>query len=96
MRYDVQIFGQIYALRADADEEHVKKVADLVDSKMREVAAGSQSVSTLQIAVLAALDIASEFLQSDTASERFTTMIEARSEAMAQRIDALIPEVCVP
>jgi cell division protein ZapA len=96
MRYDVEIFGHHYALRADADEEHVRKVADLVDSKMREVADGSRSVSTLQIAVLAALDIASEFVQTRTASEQLTAMVETRSETMARRIGDLIPEVCTP
>ena len=95
MRYDVEIFGQNYALRVDADEEHVRKVAELVDLKMREVAAASQSVSTLQIAVLAALDVASEFLQTQSASEQFTTVVEARSATMARRLDDLIPEVCV-
>ncbi len=96
MAYQVEIFGQTYVLRADADEEHVRKVADLVDSKMREVAGVTRSVSTLQIAVLAALDIASEFLQSQTTSDRFTTIVEARSDSIARRIADVVPEVCVP
>lgn len=96
MGYEVEIFGNRYSLRADADEEHVKKVADLVDVKMREVASGSRSVSTLQIAVLAALDIASDFLQTQSASEQLTATVDARAGTMAQRIEALIREVCVP
>ena len=96
MATEVEIFGQAYVLRADADEEHVRKVADLVDSKMREVAAVTRSVSTIQIAVLAALDIASELLQGQTASERFATLMEAQSESLVRRIDSVIPEVLVP
>lgn len=93
MATQVEIFGQSYALRSDADEQHVRKVADLVDSKMREVAAGARSVSTLQIAVLAALDIASDLVQCETVSRRLAEEVERRSEAMAQRIGDLVPEV---
>lgn len=96
MAYQVEIFGQTYSLRADADEDHVRKVAALVDQKMREIAANSRSVSTLQISVLAALDLASEFLQSQVATERFGTEVATRSEAMARRIADLVPEIGAP
>ncbi|GAB4266019.1 MAG: hypothetical protein Kow0092_18710 [Deferrisomatales bacterium] len=92
MAYQVEIFGQVYSLRADADEDHVRKVAALVDEKMREVAANSRSVSTAQIAVLAALDLASEVLQSQAATERFGAEVASRSEAMARRISDLIQD----
>ncbi len=91
----VEIFGQSYTLRADADEKHVRKVADLVDSKMREVAAGARSVSTLQIAVLAALDIASDLVQSETVSRQLAEEVERRSESMTRRIGSLVPEIAV-
>lgn len=90
MPYQVEIFGQAYSLRTDADEQHVRKVADLVDERMREVAAGSKSVSTLHIAVLAAMDLASDLLQSQVAQKRFGTEVDTRSEAMARRISELI------
>lgn len=93
MGYQVEIFGQTYTLRADADEEHVRRVAEFVDLKMREVAAASRSVSTQQIAVLAALDIASEFLQGRAAAERLSTEVEARSADMVRRIADLMSEV---
>ncbi|MBI5016734.1 MAG: cell division protein ZapA [Deltaproteobacteria bacterium] len=86
MAYEVEIFGQSYSLRSDAEEEHVRRVADLVDLKMREVASGSRSVSTLHIAVLAALDIASEYMHTEARAERLAAEVEARAEAMARRI----------
>ena len=89
----VEIFGQTYSLRADADEEHVRKVADLVDLKMREVADGSHSVSTLQIAVLAAMDLASDLLQKRNGDDDLLRQVESRSEALMARIDALVGEV---
>lgn len=90
MSIEVEIFGQKYALRADADEEHVRKVADLVDQKMREVATGSRSISTMQIAVLAALDIASEYVQQRSRLGQLTADVESRSDRLAQRIEDVV------
>lgn len=93
MAVQVEIFGQTYSLRADADEAHVRKVADLVDLKMREVANGSHSVSTLQIAVLAAMDLASDMLQQRNGDARLREQVEQRSRAMLERIEQLTPQV---
>lgn len=94
MAFQVEIFGQTYALRSDADEDHVRSVADLVDSRMREVASGSRSVSTLQIAVLAALDIASECIRAEEEVRRLSSAVEGRVDAMARRIDSTTLETC--
>lgn len=96
MACEVEIFGQKYVLRSDADEEHVRMVADLVDGKMREVAGASRSVSTQQIAVLAALDLASEVIQGRNLVEQLGAEVAARSEQMTQRISHLVPEVATP
>ena len=96
MAVHVEIFGQVYALRAEADEEHVRKVAQLVDTKMREAAAGSRSVATLQVAVLAALDLASECLQNRSRVAQWQAEVEARSATMVARIEDQFPEVRVP
>lgn len=88
----VEIFGQTYALRSDTDEEHIRKVAALVDGKMREVAAGTRSVSTVHIAVLAALDLASDCLQYRGEVSQVTSAVEARSEEMMRCIAGLMPE----
>jgi len=89
MGYKVNIFGQAYSLKADADEEHVKSVANLVDAKMREIARNSKA-SALQAAVLAALDLGSEFISAKNESVRLQNEAESRIEAMSQRIEALL------
>ncbi len=96
MVHQVEIFGQTYSLRAEADADHVKRVAELVDRKMREVATAARSVSTLQIAVLAAMDLASEFLLAEATSREWAAAVEGRHDSLAQRIDNLIPEALAP
>jgi len=55
----VEIFDQAYNLRG-SDAEHILKLAEYVDSKMRAVAEQARTVDTVRVAVLAALNIADE------------------------------------
>ncbi len=55
----VEIYDQIYQLRG-TDEEHIQRLASMVDTKMRAVSAHGATVDSLRVAVLAALNIADE------------------------------------
>ena len=56
----VEIYDQTYNLRG-SDPQYIKKLADFVDGKMRTVAQQTQTVDSLRLAVLAALNIADEY-----------------------------------
>src|SRR5579872_4405548 len=56
----VEIFDQAYNLRG-SDAEYILKLAEYVDAKMRAVAKQTQTVDTVRLAVLAALNIADEY-----------------------------------
>ena len=56
----VEIFDQAYNLRG-SDPEYILKLAEYVDSKMRAVASATNTIDTVRLAVLAALNIADEF-----------------------------------
>ena len=76
---EVKIMGQSFTVASDEGEEHVRRAAELVDAKMREASAANQSVTTLHLAILAALNIASEYQKL------------AEEQAAVQRaIDALV------
>jgi cell division protein ZapA len=86
MAHEVEIFGQRYAVRSEADEEHVRDVAGLVDAKMREVALNNPTGSPLQIAVLAALHLASEAAAVEVKTRRVLAEVDARAEALVSRL----------
>lgn len=56
----VKIFNQTYDI-CGSDAEHVRRLADLVDSKMREAATITPTVDTAKLAILAALNIADDY-----------------------------------
>ena len=56
----VEIYDQVYNLRG-VDAEYVTRLAQFVDSKMRNVAEQTSTVDSLRLAVLAAINIADEY-----------------------------------
>jgi cell division protein ZapA len=59
----VSIYDQTYHLRGQ-NPDHIRQLADMVDSKMRAVAAQGRTVDSLRVAVLAALNLADELSQT--------------------------------
>jgi cell division protein ZapA len=57
----VEIFDQAYNLRAGSDPQYILRLAEYVDSKMRAVAEATNTIDTVRLAVLAALNIADEY-----------------------------------
>ena len=56
----VNIFDQGYSLRSPKGEEHIRRIAEVVDERMRQIAAHTTTFELSRIAVLAALNIADE------------------------------------
>ena len=57
----VKIYGQEYTIFGEQTREHIMKVADYVDSKMREIEKGTKSGQASMLAVLSAVNIADEY-----------------------------------
>jgi len=66
----VDIYDQIYNLRG-TDPAYIERLAAIVDAKMRAVSAHGNTVDSLRVAVLAALNIADELC---TARQRLDSL----------------------
>ena len=62
----VTIFGRIYRLRGDGEDDYLMELAELVDGKMREVEAATGTADSLKIAILASLNIADDYLKASS------------------------------
>ncbi|HZH31652.1 MAG TPA: cell division protein ZapA [Pyrinomonadaceae bacterium] len=61
---EVNIFNQVYNLRTNREVEHIKRIAGLVDERMRLISGHTTAHDLAKIAIFAALNIADEL--SDT------------------------------
>jgi cell division protein ZapA len=84
---EVNIFGHDYTVKTDADTEHIQKIASYVDEKMGEIVRNTKTVSTLNVAILAALNIADEFFKEMQKRGELIEEVEHRSEEIVKAID---------
>ena len=77
----VYIFGSEYTLKAEADNGEIFKIAEYVDSKMREIQSIRPNRPLHQIAILTALNITQElFAQKQRGSEEFENFLKKIDE----------------
>ena len=88
-KVQVEIYGQPYFIKAGADPDYIKNVAQYVDLKMREIASTIPTVDSLKISVLAALNITDEFLQLKQHNQDVDREFERRTEQMKQILDSI-------
>lgn len=88
----VEIFGTEYTLKSDADVEHVKQIARMVDDKMRRLAEDSTVKSPSKLAVLTALNIADELHQFKTKYNHIVENVNIKSKELSERIDHYIDQ----
>jgi cell division protein ZapA len=75
----VEILGQEYTVKSDEGEERVKDIAEYVNRKIKEVSERTKTVSTLNLAILAAMNIANDYLEAVEDKNAFTRTIEDKS-----------------
>jgi cell division protein ZapA len=89
----VEILGREYTIRSDEGEERVKKIAEYVDEKLKKISESTRTTSTLNAAILAAMDIANEYfeaLEGRTHLHQRVEEIETKSGRLIEIINARI------
>jgi cell division protein ZapA len=84
----VEIYDQVYHLRGE-DPVYIARLAALVDSRMRAVAAHGTTVDSLRVAVLAALNVADELLTLQAQHQALAGSAEAKESSLQNRAHSL-------
>ncbi|MCP3995108.1 MAG: cell division protein ZapA [bacterium] len=89
---DVEIFGSVYHVRGEQDQKYLRRLAAVVDGKMREISRHVPVVDSGKIAILAALNLADELLQCNHQQEgERVGMMEKVEELTGLLTEALDP-----
>ena len=86
----VEIYGQRYTVRGDADRAYVEALASYVDEKMRAVARDTATVDSVKLAVLAALNIADEYFRLCRLQDEDAGRVRERTDACARLLDGVL------
>jgi cell division protein ZapA len=87
----VEIYDQTYHLSGQ-DSEHICRLAELVDARMRAVAAQGRTVDSLRVAVLAALNLADELSRATEASSANAQLGHVRARSLSGLLDQVLEE----
>ncbi len=87
----VEIFDQAYNLRG-SDPEYILKLAEYVDTKMRAVAEATNTIDTVRLAVLAALNIADEYHLLKRRQDGGSNDYLKRAHLLANALDEVLDE----
>ena len=84
----ISIFGQEYSVKAPADPDYIKKIAEYLDDKMREVQSGfSTTQSSTRIAILAGMNITDELFTARQSDKSDSTEVEEKISSLIELID---------
>ncbi len=84
---EIKVFGHVYTVKTDTDEEHLQRVARYVNEKMEEVTKNTKSVSSLNVAILTALNIADDLIKEKTRRLALLQEVEQKSKDLVERIN---------
>jgi cell division protein ZapA len=93
----VDIYDQTYHLRGP-NPEYIQKLASMVDSKMRAVAAHGNTADSLRVAVLAAINVADELARLEESYRALsdhlnqTENLRTRANSLSGLLDSVLAD----
>jgi cell division protein ZapA len=86
-RYEIKILGRELAVLSDAEDEQVANVVRFVNEKMEDVMQSNDELRTVDVAILAALNISEDYLKLKGVNQDLCEQLTHRSEKLIQLIE---------
>jgi len=80
---EIKILGQSYLIKTDTSDEYLQKIAGFIDAQMKEILKTTAGISSTNLAVLAALNIADLYFKLKEEKEN----LEVSSLKLAEMIE---------
>ena len=92
-KQQVKIYGKSYTVKETESDIPIDQISEYVDSKMRELAGAAPKMGTIDIAILAALNIAQELMEcqnelkkNDEAHQETIKQIDQKASTMVREL----------
>ena len=83
----VNILGNTYTLKTDADEEYIKKLAQYLNKKNKELTGKDSGIPTLKEIIMVALNVADELFRLKEEVEKIDKEIGHRTDDLIKRLE---------
>lgn len=88
---DVEIYGQRYAIRGEADDAYIRRLAHFVDDHMKHLADGMKTTTPSKLAVLTAINLAHQLFESERKRTQGEADVERRMVTLMESIEEQVP-----
>jgi cell division protein ZapA len=88
--------GQDVSVLSDASDDHVLNIVQHINNKAEEIRHSSKNLTTLNISLLVALNLADELFRLRGEKETIYSQLETRSEELIHIIDRQEKEENIP
>jgi len=85
---EVTILGRKMLLSTESDEDYVREIAEYVNEKMESIRVLSGATSSLNVAILPALDIADEYFKQGGLQKELCEKVDKQCLELVNYIDA--------
>ena len=85
--YNIRILGQEISVLSDSEDEQVAEVVQFLNKKVDEILHSGNGLKTLNVAILAALNISEELIKLRGVNRELCDQLENRAEKLIQLIE---------
>jgi cell division protein ZapA (FtsZ GTPase activity inhibitor) len=91
-RYDVNIAGYALTVKTERSAEHMERLSELLNERVREVQKSGATANYLNVVMLAAMKLADEVLELRGEREDVKKGLEQKSRALLSALDSALKE----
>ena len=92
-KVEVSLLGQNFTVRSDKDETYVHSLASFVTRRYEELQRQTRTVSSHELALLVALNLADELFQAEENAQASRKEIRQRSLQILENIDGTLAQM---
>ncbi|MBN1472109.1 MAG: cell division protein ZapA [Syntrophaceae bacterium] len=85
--YNITILGQELSVLSDSEDQQVAEVVQYLNKKVDEILHSGNGMKTLNVAILAALNISEELIKLKGVNKELCEQLENRAEKLIQLIE---------
>lgn len=85
--YKITILGQELSVISDSEDEQVAEIVQFLNKKVDEILHSGNGLKSLNVAILAALNISEEFIKLKGVNRELCEQLENRAEKLIQLIE---------
>lgn len=86
-RFNINVLGQDFSVLSDKEDAHVARVVQYVNDRAEEIERSTKNLTTLNISILVALNIADEYLKLKGEKDDIYDQLEKKSENLIHFIE---------